>query len=322
MLALRIANKRLDLETVPRPQAADEALVRVVKSGICGTDLELVKGYSGFSGTPGHEFVGIVEAVGNGSPLVGKRVVGEINAGCGKCDLCATGDPRHCPNRTVLGIVGRDGAHAEFLTLPARNLLEVPDPISDESAVFVEPLAAAIAITERVDFTDGQKVAVIGDGKLGILCSRVLANKEAKDELVLIGKHADKLQLAAKTDIETINASQTDALQQHFDIVVEASGSQSGFATALEIVKPRGTIVLKSTYHGPANWDASRVVVNEVTVVGSRCGRFEPALNLLASNQIEVEDLISDEFALSEGIAAFERAGRKGVMKVMLRMKQ
>lgn len=320
MLALRISDQNLTLQNTATPNAESEALVRVIKSGICGTDLELVKGYSGFSGTPGHEFVGVVESAHDDPQMIGKRVVGEINAGCGNCELCASGDPRHCPNRTVLGIVGRDGAHAEYLKLPTRNLLEVPESISDESAVFVEPLAAAIGITERVDFGRGEKVAVIGDGKLGILCARSLVATTETNNLILFGKHAEKLELVSKSGIETQNVANATDLERQFDIVIEASGSQSGFATALEIVKPRGTIVLKSTYHGPANWDASRVVVNEVAVVGSRCGRFEPALQLLSSNQIEVEDLISEEFSLSDGVAAFDRAGTRGVMKVMLRI--
>ena len=320
MLALRINNQKLNLQNINRPEKSDEALIRVLRSGICGTDIELVKGYSGFSGTPGHEFVGIVDSSDDKPHLVGKRVVGEISAGCGTCELCMTGDPRHCPNRTVLGIVGRDGAHAEYLKLPTRNLLEVPQSISNESAVFVEPLAAAMAITERVDFGGGKKVAVIGDGKLGILCARALAASRSAGDLVLFGKHAEKMLLLTKSGIETKDVFTSTNFERQFDIVVEASGSQGGFATALEIIKPQGTIVLKSTYHGPANWDASRVVVNEVTVVGSRCGRFEPALRLLASNQIEVEDLISEEFSLSNGVAAFDRAGTRGVVKVMLRM--
>ena len=320
MLALRISDKNLALKEVALPEKGSEALVRVLRSGICGTDIELVKGYSGFGGTLGHEFVGVVERSDEVPGLVGKRVVGEINAGCGTCGFCIAGDARHCPDRTVLGIVGRDGAHAEFLKLPAGNLLRVPSSISDESAVFVEPLAAALAITERVDIGSDRKVAVVGDGKLGILCARALAITCPTNDLTLFGKHADKLKLASKGKIEAQYVTNTTDFQRYFDIVVESSGSQNGFSTALEIVKPRGTIVLKSTYHGSANWDASRVVVNEVTVAGSRCGRFEPALQLLASNQIEVQDLISEEFSLANGVAAFERAGTRGVMKVMLRM--
>jgi threonine dehydrogenase-like Zn-dependent dehydrogenase len=278
-----------------------------------------VKGYSNFSGTPGHEFVGVVETATEKPELIGRRVVGEINAGCGFCELCIAGDSRHCPNRTVLGIVGRDGAHAEYVKLPAMNLLAVPDNITNEAAVFVEPLAAAVGIMERVQIRDEDKVAVIGDGKLGILAARALAASRSNG-VVLFGKDSDKLALASRGSFETVNIQSTSSLPTHFDVVVEASGSESGFETALQIVKPRGTIVLKSTYHGRAGWDASRVVVNEVAVVGSRCGRFAPALELLASNQIRVDDLISDEFRLSDGVRAFERAGAKGVLKVLIGM--
>jgi threonine dehydrogenase-like Zn-dependent dehydrogenase len=318
MLALRISDQNLKLQEVNKPNPNGEALIRVIKSGICGTDLELVKGYSGFQGTPGHEFVGIVEAADESPDMVGKRVVGEINAGCGVCDLCTTGDSRHCPMRTVLGIVGRDGAHAEYLNLPVRNLYEVPENISDEAAVFVEPLAAAVGINERFQFEEASKVAVIGDGKLGILCARGLAITPPVKSITLIGKSDEKLRLAARSSIETVRADAIGSLKHHFDVVVEASGSESGFASALELVKPRGTIVLKSTYRGLAKWDASRVVVNEISVIGSRCGRFKPALELLASNQIEVTDLITEVFSLSNGIAAFERAGTKGILKVLL----
>jgi threonine dehydrogenase-like Zn-dependent dehydrogenase len=317
MKALRIDDGNLKLGEVLLPAADGEAVVRVIKSGICGTDLELVKGYSGFQGTPGHEFVGVVESA-NRNELIGKRVVGEINAGCGECESCKAGDSRHCPTRTVLGIVGRDGAHAEYLKLPSRNLLEVPENISDDAAVFTEPLAAAVGITERVEINRDDKVAVIGDGKLGILCARALRATTPPRSITLIGKHSDKLELAAKDRIEGRLRKETCEMKSVFDVVVEASGSQSGFASALDLVKPRGTIVLKSTFHGVPTWEASRVVVNEISVVGSRCGRFAPALDLLSSNQIRVEDLISEEFSLTNGVAAFERAGTKGVLKVLL----
>ncbi len=320
MKALRIDSGRLQLADVPTPQADSEATVRIIKSGICGTDLELVKGYSGFTGTPGHEFVGVVES-SDDSDLIGKRVVGEINAGCGACDLCKTGDSRHCPSRTVLGIVGRDGAHAEFLKLPSRNLLEVPESISDNSAVFTEPLAAAVGITERVEIGADDKVAVIGDGKLGILCARAMKVTTPAKSVTLIGKHNEKLKLVERDDIETLLTEETGKLKGAFDVVVEASGSETGFASALQFVKPRGTIVLKSTFHGLPSWEASRVVVNEIAVVGSRCGRFGPALDLLSSNQIRVDDLITEEFSLSDGVAAFQRAGTKGVLKVLLTMR-
>jgi len=320
MKALQIDNGQLQLAETPRPKANGEALIRVIKSGICGTDLEIAKGYSEFTGTIGHEFVGVVEAVDDLPALVGKRVVGEINAGCGVCEWCVGEDSRHCPTRTVLGIVGRDGAHAEYLKLPTRNLLEVPQNVSDEEAVFVEPLAAAIGIYERFQFEENSKVAVIGDGRLGILCARVLNVTMPGKSVTLIGKHVVKLAIAGKSGIETIITDEVVKLANDFDVVVEASGSESGFASAVDLVKPRGTIILKSTFHGRPTWEASRVVVNEITVVGSRCGRFEPALALLSSNQIEVADLISEEFSLVDGIRAFETAGRRGTLKVLLTM--
>ncbi len=320
MKALRFNDSSIELAEIAKPAANGEAVVRLMKSGICGTDLEIAKGYSNFRGTIGHEFVGIVENASEKCELIGKRVVGEINAGCGVCEMCRSGDSRHCPTRTVLGIVGRDGAHAEYLTLPVRNLLEVPENVSDEAAVFTEPLAAAVGIMERVTLTSGDQVAVIGDGKLGILCARALAVSTPAKSITLIGKHKEKLALALKSGLETLFTEESEKLKGDFDVVIEASGSESGFAAALDLVKPRGTIVLKSTFHGLPKWEASRVVVNEIAVVGSRCGRFEPALNLLSSNQIAVTDLISEEFSLLDGVAAFECAGQKGILKVLLRM--
>lgn len=317
MKALRFTQNMLRLADVPKPQGGAEALVRVVKSGICNTDLEIVRGYAGFDGTIGHEFVGVVEQAGDRPDLVGKRVVGEINAGCGRCELCLKGDPRHCPDRTVLGIHGRDGAHAEFLTLPPENLLEVPDSVTDDLAVFAEPLAAAYGITEQVEISPETKVAVIGDGKLGILCALSL-NLFSKN-VVIIGKYNEKMAIAAKSDVEGILLE--DALKRFnrsFDVVVEASGSESGFATALDLVRPRGKIVLKSTFHGLPTWEASRVVVDELTIVGSRCGRMAPALKLLESSRLPIVDLISEEFDLKDGLKAMEIAGSKGVLKVLL----
>ncbi len=318
MRALRVKNGELTLADIPRPEGNTESLVRVVRSGICSTDLEIVRGYAGFSGTIGHEFVGIVEAAGDRPDLIGKRVVGEINVGCGVCQLCLSGDSRHCPQRTVLGIHGRDGCHAEFLTLPSGNLLEVPDSVSDNEAVFVEPLAAAYGITEQVEITSDTQLAVIGDGKLGILCAMSLGLKS--DNVTLIGRHRSKLSIVESTNIEGILAVDVGKLRRKFDVVVEASGSESGFETALDLVKPRGKIVLKSTFHGTPTWQASRVVVDEITVVGSRCGRFAPALELLAGKKIRVDDLISEEFNLADGISAIDRASQKGVLKVLIAM--
>lgn len=317
MRALRYAHGELALAHVPMPDSSGEALVRVLKSGICNTDIEIVRGYAGFEGTIGHEFVGLVEKAEDESALEGKRVVGEINAGCGVCEKCSAGDSRHCPERTVLGIVGRDGAHAEFLRLPSRNLLVVPDNVSDEQAVFVEPLAAAYGIAEQVEITPETSVAVVGDGKLGLLCAFALATKT--QNVTVIGKHPSKLALAKKRGVGTSLLGQiSPAMAQYFDVVVEASGSESGFGTALDLIKPRGKIVLKSTFHGTPTWAASRVVVDEITIVGSRCGRFEPALELLSSGAVQLDDLITDKFPLSKGVAAIEAATQKGVLKILV----
>ncbi|MEO6049938.1 MAG: alcohol dehydrogenase catalytic domain-containing protein [Pyrinomonadaceae bacterium] len=317
MKALRFTGGALHLADILSPNDGTEALIRVVKSGICNTDLEIVRGYAGFEGTIGHEFVGIVERSDDEPHLVGKRVVGEINVGCGSCELCLSGDLRHCLTRTVLGIVGRDGAHAEFLNLPSRNLLEIPENVTDEQAVFAEPLAAAYGITERVELGPLTNVAVIGDGKLGLLCAMSLSL--GAQNVTIIGKHKRKIAIAEKSGVEGILISDTTpAMARRFDVVVEASGSESGFATALDLVRPRGKIVLKSTFHGTPVWDASRVVVDEITIVGSRCGRFAPALDLLQGGSINVENLIDDEIPLSKGVAAMSRAAEKGVLKVLL----
>jgi len=317
MKALRVKEQTADVTDVPVPDNSAEALVRVVKSGICNTDLEIVKGYAGFSGTIGHEFVGVVDRCEDVPGLVGKRVVGEINVGCGVCPLCLDGDSRHCPTRTVLGIHGRDGAHAEFLVLPVRNLIEVPASVSDDSAVFAEPLAAAYGIAERVRIEADSKIAVIGDGKLGLLCAMTL--KLTADSVTLIGKHREKLAIAGKRGIAGVLADETDTLRNSFDIVVEASGSETGFASAMDLVRPRGTIVLKSTFHGDPRWEAAKVVVDEISVVGSRCGRLAPAVELLASNRVQVDDLVSEEFPLENAVSALRAAETKGILKVLLR---
>ena len=319
MKALRVEKKKLAVKEVAIPERGDEALVRVHLSGICNTDLEIARGYAGFKGTIGHEFVGVVEE-SPGNKLLGQRVVGEINAGCGKCALCAAGDPRHCAGRTVLGIVGRDGAHAEFLRLPLTNLLPVPDMVVDEHAVFAEPLAAACGIMERVAITPESRVAVIGDGKLGLLCAQAIALSGAS--VLLIGKHAEKLRIAERRGIETAAPRAGAKRKREFDVVVEASGSPSGFVGALELLRPRGTLVLKSTFQGAGKIDEidqARLVVDEITILGSRCGRFQPALDLLKKGAIDIDSLISEEYPLAEGVHAMQRAASKGVLKVFLR---
>lgn len=327
MKALRYENQKLSVADVAPPRADGEALVRVTLSGICNTDLEIARGYAGFQGTLGHEFVGVIESLPEPGAetesmfrrglVPGERVVGEINAGCGACDLCLAGDSRHCARRSVLGIVGRDGAHAEFLKLPLVNLIPVPDEIRDEHAVFTEPLAAACGILERVEIGENTRVAVVGDGKLGLLCAQVL--KTAGAPVTLIGKHSGKLAIAARRGIETIQVDEAQNRGQEFDVAVEASGSPEGFRLAVNLLRPRGTLVLKSTFHGVTEIDAAPLVVNEISVIGSRCGRFVPALELLRTGGVDVDSLISEELALVDGVRAMQLAAEPGVMKVLLR---
>jgi threonine dehydrogenase-like Zn-dependent dehydrogenase len=316
MRALRVGEHGTRVAEVPVPAAAGEALVRVTLSGICNTDLEIARGYAGFRGTLGHEFVGVVDDPGGGPIARGERVVGEINAGCGTCALCAAGDSRHCPTRTVLGIVGRDGSHADLLALPARNLLRVPAGIRDEDAVFVEPLAAACGVLERCPMQPGTRVAVIGDGKLGLLCAFVLAAEGFAP--LLVGKHASKLAIARARDIETAAIDEARSRGRVFDVVVEASGGASGFALALDLLRPQGRLVLKSTFHGATPVDAARVVVEEIEVIGSRCGRFAPALDLLARHAVDLSPLVTDVMSLDRADEALARAAAPGVLKLLL----
>jgi threonine dehydrogenase-like Zn-dependent dehydrogenase len=315
MKALRFESGALKLAEIPLQRLPGEALVRVALAGICSTDLHITRGYAAFSGTLGHEFVGVVEESPDTSQI-GRRIVGEINAGCGECDLCRSGDSRHCLRRTVLGIHGRDGAFAEFLSLPPVNLLPVPDAVSDRQAVFTEPLAAAFEILAQVKIGPADRIAVIGDGKLGQLIARVLTG--ASSHLILIGKHDEKLELARTAGVEAVNVASLQAGDAAFDVVVEASGSPSGLKLAQQLVRARGTIVLKSTFRGQSAIETSAIVVNEVTLVGSRCGRFAPALAALESGRIDVEPLIEREYALENGIAAMAEAASPGVLKVLL----
>ncbi|MDQ1612665.1 MAG: hypothetical protein QOG00_2596 [Pyrinomonadaceae bacterium] len=320
MKALRYEDGRLGLaETdAPRAGATGEAVVRVTLAGICNTDVEIARGYAGFEGTLGHEFVGVVESAPDKS-LVGRRVVGEINAGCGRCELCAAGDARHCPRRTVLGIVGRDGAFAQYLSLPVVNLLVVPDEIEDARAVFAEPLAAACGIMERVEIRRDTRVAVVGDGKLGLLSAQAV-RAQTGAAVTLVGKHENKLKIARARGVETVLVEDLpQGRAGAFDVVVEASGAAAGFALAVGLTRPRGVLVLKSTFHGATEIDAARIVVDEISVVGSRCGRFAPALELLARDAVDVASLITEEFPLTDGLRAMQRATESGVLKVLLK---
>jgi threonine dehydrogenase-like Zn-dependent dehydrogenase len=320
MKALRFQSGQLGLADVPAPAREGEALVRVTLAGVCNTDLEIARGYAGFEGTPGHEFVGVVERAPGAPELEGRRVVGEINAGCGRCHLCRGGDARHCPERTVLGIVGRDGAFAEYLQLPAGNLLPVPDGVPDERAVFTEPLAAACAVAERVRVEAETRVAVVGDGKLGLLCAQALKATTGA-AVTLVGRHDSKLEIARGRGVRALKTEEVPAsYARAFDVAVEASGSPAGLETALKLLRPRGALVLKSTFHGTTELNAAPVVVDEISIVGSRCGRFPPALELLRRDAVEVDALVHSEFPLAEGVRAFERAAEPGVLKVLLRV--
>ncbi len=292
-----------------------EALVRVSLAGICNTDLELVRGYMSFQGVLGHEFVGVVEHAPSAPEWQGRRVVGDINAACGQCPTCRAGRPTHCPNRTTLGIAGRDGAFAEYLTLPVVNLHEVPTDVPDECAVFVEPLAAACEITQAIHIRPADRVIVLGDGKLGLLCAQVLQLTGC--DLVAIGRHPESLAILRRRGIPTaLSSAEVDL--GGADAVVEATGAPEGYAVARKLVRPRGTIVLKSTYHGAVDANLTMAVVDEVALIGSRCGPFEPALRLLGQDLVDVTSLIQARYGLADGLAAFERAGQRGTRKVLL----
>jgi alcohol dehydrogenase len=301
---------------VPPPE---EALVRVKLAGICNTDLEIVRGYMGFQGVLGHEFVGVVEECADTAQqcresLVGQRVVGEINCYCGECPTCRAGASTHCPTRTTLGIWGRDGAFADYLSLPVANLHTVPETVSDETAVFVEPLAAALEILEQVQVKPTDRVVVLGDGKLGLLVAQVLGLTGC--DLVVGGRHEEKLAILQRRGIDARLADELPA--DRADVVVDCTGHPSGFAAACGLVKPRGILVLKSTFHGDVEVNLSMLVVDEVTLIGSRCGPFAPALRLLERGLVDVESLISATYLLDDGLAAFEQAQEKGTLKVLL----
>ncbi|MCX6353351.1 MAG: alcohol dehydrogenase catalytic domain-containing protein [Candidatus Aureabacteria bacterium] len=298
----------------PRPERSDqEACVAVSLAGICATDIEIVKGYMGFRGILGHEFVGKVLESGR-SELVGKRVVGEINCPCGSCELCRRGLGNHCPERSVLGIKNRDGAFAEYLVLPDKNLHLVPDTVSDRDAVFSELLAAACRAFEQANIREGEQVAVLGDGRLGLLIAAVFIAHGV--EITVIGKHGEKLAIAhgwgARTELIP-----GDPRDLRADIVVDATGSASGLAYAMEMVRPGGRIVMKTTIAAPHALSLAPLVVNEITLIGSRCGSFDHALALLAGKRVGVGALISAEYPLERAEEAFKRAGSGGALKVL-----
>ena len=297
-----------------RPESANDqvALIKVHLAGICSTDLQIFKGYMAFRGVPGHEFVGSV--VEGPLELIKKRVVGEINFACGRCDYCNRGLGRHCPSRSVMGILRADGAFAEFLSVPVPNLHVVSESVSDEEAVFTEPLAAAFEILEQVQLNPGDEVLVLGDGKLSFLCAQVL--RLASANVALVGKHPDKLKLIKRSGVRTMLLS--DWKPKQFDVVVEATGSPSGLQLAMSAVRPRGTLVLKTTIAGEHKGSLAPLVINEINVVGSRCGIFSPALEALSEKTVSVTPMIEKIYPLSEGIDAVTHAGNPGTRKILL----
>jgi threonine dehydrogenase-like Zn-dependent dehydrogenase len=296
---------------VPEPDAR-HALVRVTLAGVCNTDLELVKGYLGFRGVLGHEFVG--EVAEGPAEWRGRRVVGEINFACLTCDTCARGLPRHCPARTVMGISGADGAIAEYVRVPVANLHAVPDAVPDRRAVFAEPLAAAFEILEQVEVEPGTDCLVLGDGKLGVLIAQVLQSAGAR--VLAVGHHRDKLGLLARRGIDTALASEWTPAP--CGLVVEATGSARGFAAAVAATRPRGTLVLKSTLSEHPTVDLAPLVIHEIRVVGSRCGPFAPALRALADASVDVDPLVEVEIPLARATDALDRAARPGALKVLI----
>ncbi len=333
MLAHSVSNGKLKAVSKPLPKLRPGwALVRVRLAGICNTDVEILRGYHSFRGTPGHEFVGEVAdvegvSVSRKKKWLGKRIVGEINVSCTGygyrpvCDFCRRGLKTHCARRTVLGIVNHDGAFAEYLTLPLENLHAVPDTVSDEKAVFVEPLAAACEILEQVDAKGFREAAVLGDGKLAQLIAMVL--RTAVPRVVMYGKRETKLALARRAGIQTKkvrgDTSDLRRIKESYGLLVEATGSPSGFALAQQMTKPRGTLVLKSTFHGAAPIETWPIVVKELTVVGSRCGPFGKAIALLRSGKVDPRPLITRTFPMKEAPVAIRFAQKPGVMKVLLK---
>lgn len=313
MNALWLEDNKISLRDIPQPRKPNEALIRIRKAGICSTDLELVKGYYPYTGVIGHEFVGDVIAADDVT-WIGQRVVGEINAVCHRCEQCLNGRHTHCENRTVLGIVNRDGTFAEFTQLPITNLHRVPDSVPDEMAIFTEPLAAALEIQQQIQIKPTDRVLLIGAGRLGQLIAQTLALTGC--DLRVVARHAHQQDLLKARGIRIISEEQIQPWR--WDIVVEATGAPSGFSLARQAVRPRGTLVLKSTYKGEMSVNFSSIVVDEINLIGSRCGPFGPALRLMESRQVDPSVLIAHEFKLSEALKAFEHAAGTGVLKVLV----
>ena len=311
------ADGTLSLRDRPKPVAGEDCVIRVSAAGICGTDLELLRGYAGFSGVPGHEFVGVVEEAGPAdSDWIGRRVAGEITVGCGHCAGCRAAGRGHCDVRTVVGIRGRDGAFAEYLSLPATNLHSVPASMDDPTAVFIEPTAAACRVVEQVRIEPGMRAAVVGAGRLGLLVAQVLRAHGAGLTVVVRGEGSRSIASALGLETAAVESARA-SLARRFDVVVDATGEPAGFAVAAGLVRPRGTLVVKSTFHGETPVSFSPLVVDEITVVGSRCGPFDEAIDLLASGRVDVKPLVAGVYPLERFAEAFERAKRG--LKVILR---
>lgn len=310
---------KLDKDYAKPTPKKGEALIKVNTIGICNTDYEITKGYMGYKGILGHEFTGVVEQINaDDNTLQGKRVVGEINCGCGECEWCHQGLERHCFNRSTLGIWQREGCFAEYVCLPVKNLLEIPANVTDEEAVFVEPLAAALEILEQLHIPPFKKVVVLGDGKLGLMIA--LSLNAAGLDITLVGKHENKLDIAKEQGVKTKLLDEIE-INKEYDYVVEATGSISGLETSLALTKPRGTLILKSTIAASKEFNFAPVVVDEITIVGSRCGQFAPALRLLESKRIDVNPLISHIFDIDDSIEAFEKNKDKSSIKVLVKIK-
>ena len=309
-----LAVKRPVLRHIPFGERNGECRIRVTYAGICGTDLELIRGYADYTGIPGHEFVGVVEdAPDRDRHWIGKRVVGEINASCGACDSCIAGVREHCPTRSVLGILNRDGTFATHISLPARNLHALPDSLSDQAAVFVEPTAAACEILTQVDVTMRARIAVVGDGRLGLLIGQVLQSTGAT--VTQVGRHTNKLKLAESFGLNTALSKDTIA-SKSFDLTVDATGRPDGLQRAMELVRPRGTVVMKSTFHGAALVELWPAVVDELTLIGSRCGPFERGLEMLMNRHVKTEDLVAGTYHMESFEDAFALATTS--LKVLL----
>lgn len=315
MKAVWLENQKISMRDITPPLKLDEALIKIRLAGICSTDLEMVKGYYPFTGVPGHEFVG--EVVRAADPdWVGKRVVGEINAVCGNCVSCRNGRPTHCEERTVLGISRRNGVFAEYASLPLQNLQPVPDAVPDEMAVFTEPLAAALEIQQQVQIQPTDRVLLVGAGRLGQLIAQTLVVMGS--DLRVLVRHTAQRDLLAARGIAAIAESEIEP--RRWDVVVEATGSAAGFEIARRAVRPRGRLVMKSTYAGEMSVNFSRLVVDEITLIGSRCGPFAPALRLLEQGRVDPTVLIAQRYKLENALEAFEKAAQPGVLKVLLEM--